>query len=731
MTHIVLHDNPAFDKADRMTTNCNAAMSTTKKTRQQRYGTFSCDLCDRIFTRKDVVQRHKKLVHFRPPKVKISKRRACTQCMTSKLKCTGGIKCENCIKRGIDCDPGPAWRRKMEDGNIETKVEPPVDEGGEIFQPSEIGNEFPEIDTFGPLNNVDNHFGLDLESICNTDWLRYDLDNMEMMIEDVGVHSASGNNNVVCEIPTPSGSTTSSTTENNDDNWPFSYRKTPGKIQVVLPPIKWTRTEGLDADGTRQALTNLLTQPYTKNRWPREEPDRIIPGSDVLDEFINLFFTHFDQVSPIIHQYSWNKNNASLLELASIISIGAGFSDRPEAHLFADNLSELLKRTINWHVDRDRSCLRQEDFLSAMLLQSIYALGSGNKSLYEVADSSRSQLIGSARESGLFNLNFDDFGIKDWISYERRKRIAWLIFEFDCTVCTLTASRPCMSLHDLNNNLPCDEDVWECKRPWKDGLKFKQTISDILQGKDIPATNWYSRRLISQALGRSVWDYVELESNAVFRTLRMPEMPNERLLASLDRLKEIGNHTPKDPYHVSMTHMVVSYSHLYSRHVIELITSATRQPDFKKIDMVLKSLDQKAEDSRFLAWQACQIISVIRYSPIHAPCETMRLFMAGLYLYWFALSSPSSVPGATIVPLDTLPWGASFSLPNHWIQNGGPACISNKHGQFIKVTGKDGANAVIDTIVDLLKELKVWGLADRFCHILSTMKDLTPKLQVE
>lgn len=643
-------------------------------------------------------------------------------------------------------------------------------------------------------NETGSHFGPEIDSISNTDWLRYDLYSMESMVDGsgnthsssaYGTHSMENSNNVYSNNnnnnddgnnnpaivpttsyshpplqqpqqmastynhPTPATLPIPQLDNNDEDNWPFSYRKTPGKSQMVLPPIRWesgnfgmpenNRNRNDDDDTMRKAFTNLLSQPYTCDRWPVEESksiDSFFPGSDILDEFIKLFFDNFSNICPIIHRPTWKKKSAPLLELAAVISIGAGFSQRPEAHLFADNLSELVKRTINWNVDRDRGCLKEEDFLSAMLLQSIYALGSGNKSLYEVADSSRSLLVTSARAYGLFNLNFSDFGPMNWVTYERRKRISWLIFEFDCTVCTLTSSRPCMSLHDLNNNLPCDDEVWECRQPWKDGLKFKHTLSDLLHDYNTPvetvlrAASPYSRRLITQALGRSVWDYVELESTMVFRMLYLPETPKKNLLVAMDHIvQNLTAPRQSDSYHITMMSMIVSYSHLYSHHVIELITSATRQPDLKKIELVLSSLNQRPETSRFLAWHSCQIIAIIRCAPIHAPCETMRLFMAGLFLYWFALSRPASVPGSSMIPLDIPPWGGTSKLPSNWIKYGGPACVSDKNSQYICISGKGGANSVIDVIVDLLVDLSVWGLADRFCNILTTMKDLTSRLQ--
>lgn len=644
-----------------------------------------------MFSRKDVLVRHINALH-KFPKAKTSRRHACARCAELKLKCSGGEVCETCKKKGVVCQSVAKqtsrdwWRIPSMDLNtgIDVALNLNLNDGGDVCN----NNEF------------------DLDPMCITDWLRYDFVESPLNIDYQSTFKSMEPQDMK--------------KKKTEDSWPFSYSKIPETSKVTLPPLSEVICSQ-DRSMLRTGFTNLLSLPYKSSLWPIQQVTDIemfFPSSEVVQEFIDLYFSKWYHICPIIHRPSWSLDTAPSLLMAAMISIGAGFSDRPDAHKFADNLSELIKRTIKWHIEKDRRYLRDEFFLTAMLLQSIYALGSGHKGLFEDADSSRAILITNARGCGLFNLKFEDFGLKNWIAYERRKRMIWLLFEFDCTICTLTNSRPCMSLHDLNNNLPCDEDVWEGKKPWKDGPGFKKSIAEILSGH-VGELSSYSKRMIAQALGRSIWDYVELESTIVFKSLGMSNSAQGQLLNSLDLLQ--GKSGDDEIVHVSMTSMIVCYSHIYSHQIIDLLTSATRDPEPTKIEKLLVLLDRDVCQTRYLAWQATQIFAIVRSHPIHSPCESMRVFMAGLYLFWFSKSTASTDHGTCIYRLDTPPWESP--PPRRWIDDGGIACVRSGN-ELVKITGPDGDNAVIDVTINVLKGLMAWGLSDKFCTLLNNLRDM-------
>ena len=211
----------------------------------------------------------------------------------------------------------------------------------------------------------------------------------------------------------------------------------------------------------------------------------------------------------------------------------------------------------------------------ASCLQNVYALGSGSHRLYDCADVSRSALIGSARRIGLFSGHVsppsslpssppgspsssqsggaskshwgedarDRAGDIEtrwhtWRKKEELKRLAWSIFEYDCSFSTLSNRRGAITLNDISTRMPCAEALWEAPtaQAWnallesgvfplsaEKGSEFYPTLRDVISGKMSPEalTSW-GRRLCAQAMGRILWDFKELEESV----LSSPGDPN-------------------------------------------------------------------------------------------------------------------------------------------------------------------------------------------------------------
>src|SRR5436305_715928 len=119
----------------------------------------------------------------------------------------------------------------------------------------------------------------------------------------------------------------------------------------------------------------------------------------------------------------------------------------------------------------------------ALCLQNVYAVGSGNRQLFEVADASRSLLINSSRSMGLFSSSsavrtqnltttssasddpylpvngiLDDEKLQErWLAWrddEADKRLAWCIFEYDCSISTLSNRRGNIAFNDMCVRMP-------------------------------------------------------------------------------------------------------------------------------------------------------------------------------------------------------------------------------------------------------------------------------------
>ncbi|OJJ39979.1 hypothetical protein ASPWEDRAFT_33325 [Aspergillus wentii DTO 134E9] len=71
----------------------------SKHTQQQ---VFPCSICGRQFTRSDTLQRHVRKQHKITEPLNRA-RRACVSCHAGKSRCEGGVPCEECVRRNIQC----------------------------------------------------------------------------------------------------------------------------------------------------------------------------------------------------------------------------------------------------------------------------------------------------------------------------------------------------------------------------------------------------------------------------------------------------------------------------------------------------------------------------------------------------------------------------------------------------------------------------------------------------
>jgi hypothetical protein len=102
-----------------------------------------------------------------------------------------------------------------------------------------------------------------------------------------------------------------------------------------------------------------------------------------------------------------------------------------------------------------------------------------------------------------------------WINQEQEKRLAWSVFEYDCSLCTLTNRRGMVDLGELPSKLPCPEALWEAPsaQAWRTlssrsstvyfGLSLMSVVRAITAGKKMPTglSSW-GRRLCGQVIGR-------------------------------------------------------------------------------------------------------------------------------------------------------------------------------------------------------------------------------------
>ena len=196
--------------------------------------------------------------------------------------------------------------------------------------------------------------------------------------------------------------------------------------------------------------------------------------------------------------------------------------------------------------------------------------------MYEIADASRGHLVTSLRGLGALKseleqenvhaLEFENLKSLDtpsleaiwlrWRDKEMEKRVAWSIFEYDCTLSTLTSKRGAFSIAELPARLPCSESLWEAHSPqaWASMISFatgpangfllhpllRDTIAHKSMLNAVPA---WAKRICAQVISRLLWDLREIEDISSPDIMGIPSLAaghqetKRNLLQSLDELE--------------------------------------------------------------------------------------------------------------------------------------------------------------------------------------------------
>ncbi|KAH7028961.1 uncharacterized protein B0I36DRAFT_410598 [Microdochium trichocladiopsis] len=532
-------------------------------------------------------------------------------------------------------------------------------------------------------------------------------------------------------------------------SWPFDQAQDLLSQRYLLPPLREVlentyRSDLHGRDAALRGLVHLFSEPYLPD--PKQHQDAVAAqATALLRRLLDLYFAKFHNIQPIIHLSTWEMTTCPTVLLAAMACVGALLSNDPPDHDLATSLGEICLPLITWHGSqrKDRSDsgnaaaeasqnrLRHSkptqhmsttsanygdiSYLNAMCLHQIYSLGSGNRQLYQNADRSRGNLIGSLRGMGLLSSNLavgnhsgpgtNTLSQADpstlysewsaWISREQERRTAWASFEYDCSLCTLTSRRGAVDLGELPLLLPCSEALWDAPSPqvWV-ALRSRATrqsfgpalfpiIKATLAGNKVPEyLGTWAKRLCCQVIGRLLWDLKQLEIIAMPERfglkplLNAHEQSKSSLLSALDNL--LGSmdapRTTAELISYNISGLLCHYSHLYAAEdIMDIVVYIVRKvisqdprdgPDLESARRRLRSaFSRDAPKARKLVWHAAQIVATANEYLVSAPCEIMRVFMGYIYIIAFAEHGPPTGEAAAAAA-DQAP-GVRLDIPNH------------------------------------------------------------------
>ncbi|OCT53940.1 hypothetical protein CLCR_09525 [Cladophialophora carrionii] len=549
--------------------------------------------------------------------------------------------------------------------------------------------------------------------------------------------------------------------------WPFDHTRNPESQKCRLPPLRdilhgTVLSNEPDNGVIIKSLIQLMSSPYLPEMDLSLDVS-MMSALDLLKNSLELYFSEFHAVLPLVHIPTFQLTKVPTVTLAAMACIGAMYSDDQQGTEQSWSLSEICIQMIAYLGNGDSTNFYNSPYLIANCLHQIYSLGSGNRRLYQNADCSRGILIGCLRGMGLLqprvSTELEREDLKNtisnenvavewlrWKDQEQEKRIAWSSFEYDCSLCTLTAKRGAVDLPELPHLLPCAEPLWDAPSPqalttpqaWAAlytrltptarGASTAKMLRNLLAGKgvpeDLPA---WSKRLCAQSIGRLLWDIKQLDIMATSEYLRLPSLAAAQRQTKSTLLQGLNTLT-ESMYALSSTAELIHYNADEAMdlvvHIFRTSASHSKQRDpslssaKKRLAAILAKNPHKA---RNLAWHAAQIIAVASEYLVSAPCEIMRVFMGYIFILAFAKFGPQSSPETNYascpvrLDLSNRMDGQRTAIAT-WIENGGPWGI----GSVESIYSPGSLHAISEEARAMLRKMRFWGLAKKFSRILES-----------
>ncbi|PPJ60098.1 hypothetical protein CBER1_03105 [Cercospora berteroae] len=282
------------------------------------------------------------------------------------------------------------------------------------------------------------------------------------------------------------------------------------------------------SSATYNDLQNLYRQHCIEcpQPWPSYEPIAL-PAQEVFEHFLGLYFKHFDQILPFLHQSTLNTGPQNSILVLAMASLGCQYL--PEGAVsasLADSFHEMTRRCI-LYAREDASTTLARDLVGSgvEVLHIVGAAHGSNKRLTKSAMEMRSRLgevvTDCVRQAGA-DLALATGGPTSnvpwasWVRRESKLRLAHAAWLLDAKHAYEFQQSPLFSLRDSTLPLPCHEKLWhaETEQEWQSYRSFDTrqpnlctALQELYVDKKLPHERGEFARIITiHGLYHRIWE---------------------------------------------------------------------------------------------------------------------------------------------------------------------------------------------------------------------------------
>ncbi|UKZ84833.1 uncharacterized protein TrAFT101_000721 [Trichoderma asperellum] len=507
-----------------------------------------------------------------------------------------------------------------------------------------------------------------------------------------------------------------------------------------------------------------------------EEQTIYLPAMNLLNQLCANYFVHWQQNQPVFHFSTWSFIEYPMALVSAMACVGSIFSKDCEVIRQASYISERCTSEINSLTKAPFPQYRDTEYIAALCIHQTYLIGSSHDQIHHHADRVRSYMIQGLQHQNLLGPNALNPGNilprpsldpdvvhkewRAWADHEQKLRVAWMVFEYDCSLALLTG-RPCaIALGHLPKVFPCEDALYNAPNAyaWAElllsdsslqGPLVSNVITLALDRLKLPhAVSSWTKRLCAHILERLLRGLLDpyqrtitiasaLEINLHFTSsLSSIQMQLLWSISFLGKSASIYHQSPAainitrdaDDFSLSSRLKVIRHSDhfglctriLYTIRFITLAAISSPPCSYHtELPLMQQRLIQEFANApyhaRLYVYNAGQIFRVTRENPLVTPVDYLRIFTAYLAILAFVKYGPSSendMSGGDPFQADVFPFFPTSS--DKWLEFGGPATIGDC-GVFYP--GCSTEQIMRDASSQLCSSYG-WKLKRRFYHVL-------------
>ncbi|KAG0156056.1 hypothetical protein PDIDSM_3232 [Penicillium digitatum] len=403
-----------------------------------------------------------------------------------------------------------------------------------------------------------------------------------------------------------------------------------------------------------------------------ETEDGTFPWWRVIQDFVHLYFEHFDHEYPVIHPYAleFGHDKTSWMVLLAVATVGSQYSAFGNASQFSASFGEILSHAIAQNRPQSPESTSLSYAQSVFLSDACLMFGGSHKAQLKL-QYERNVLVTLARI-----LKFDPCmktkasqGPKHWrawLARESRIRLIHCIFQLECLQLVLFDRQPIFGQHELPEEFPCRQSLW-CRRNADKFVHVYQSDQDLspspptqidvrkasetMAGMDAYRRNLYMLSLYSEerlflekmsyssiwksSLSSQVTGMPVQEQWAHFTST--PSVLRAMMFRSMDEVFVAIPTSAKPDYIAArdVIHHVLSLLRLVSLHVLELFSGWHGED--AEVDTSTGQLKdwmgKNASSARKCLWHAVCVFSTLKAKQKFA-CHDPLCFLIAFFYIW-------------------------------------------------------------------------------------------------